>query len=147
MPAGRDGSEIVIKSYRAGATAVLPFRFVKPGVTTGLVIHAAAATDIILGITNLPMGYSDPLKYGEALPQIQANPGSPCDICLPGSGIWLIELAAALTEGTMVTSDATGRAVALGGTPAAGTTFFRLLAGGAIGSYQPILMNAFFKAP
>lgn len=147
MPAGRDESGAIIKTYRVGATAVLPFRFVKPGASTGLVVHAAAGTDVILGITNIPLGYADPLKYGAALPQIQADPTTPVDICMPGSGIWLIELAAALSEGAMVTSDAQGRAVAIGATPVVGTIFFRLLEGGAVGSFKPISLNAFFKSP
>jgi hypothetical protein len=117
---------------------IVPFRFVKFGANKDTVLQATAATDAIIGISNIPLSYNEPLKYGAPVPPIKLVAGKPIDIVL--LGIFPIELGAVLTAGELVTSGVDGRAVAMGATPAVGTFVARMLEGGAVGAIKPVLL-------
>ncbi|NMQ05286.1 DUF2190 family protein [Candidatus Accumulibacter phosphatis] len=89
----------LIKNFSAGA-AISPFRQVKFSAAE-TVIQGAAATDATIGVAN----------------EVGAASGERQDVVL--DGIAYIEAGAAVTIGTLITSDATGRAVTAA--PAAGT--------------------------
>lgn len=88
------------KSFTAGA-AVTKRRIVKFGANDGEVIQAAAATDLVLGVST----------------EVDSASGARCDVHL--QGVVEVEAGASITRGTKVTSDANGKAVAAA--PAAGT--------------------------
>ena len=89
----------VIKSLTAGA-AIAPFRQVKFSAAE-TVIQAAAVGDASIGVSN----------------EVGAASGERQDVIM--DGIAFIEAGAAVTNGTLITSDGTGRAVTAA--PAAGT--------------------------
>ncbi len=84
---------ILQKSYIAEA-AISPFRIVKLGTADGKVTSAAAATDLLIGIVN------------EVGPAINER----CDVI--HAGIAFVEAGAAVTRGSSITSDASGRGIA-----------------------------------
>lgn len=88
-------NSLLIKSYLSGAV-VAGKRFVKFGATEGEVIQAAAATDLIAGVSDLGAD-----AIGDTLDVHHV-------------GITPIELGGNVTQGQRVTSDAVGRAVAAG---------------------------------
>lgn len=90
---------LLLKSFSAGA-ALTAFRFVKLSAAETVVL-AAAATDSIVGLTN----------------EVAAASGERQDVIV--SGIGLAEAGAAVSLGALLTSDASGRAVAAA--PAAGS--------------------------
>lgn len=89
----------LIKGYRAEA-AIPARRIAKFGSADGLLLTAAAATDLVLGITT----------------EIAAAAGEPCD--LVRSGITDVTYGGTVARGQKLTSDASGRAIAA--VPAAG---------------------------
>ncbi len=84
---------ILQKNYIAEA-AVSPFRIVKLGSADGKVTPAAAATDLLIGVAN------------EVGPAINER----CDVI--HTGIAFVEAGAAVTRGSSITSDASGRGIA-----------------------------------
>jgi len=91
---------ILTKSYKAGAT-VSPYRIVKFGADDEHVVHAAAATDAMFGVSA----------------ELGADAEERVDVHV--AGIAEVEYGGALSAGDLVTSDANGKAVAAA--PAAGT--------------------------
>ncbi|MER2545936.1 MAG: capsid cement protein [Candidatus Accumulibacter phosphatis] len=89
----------LIKNFSAGA-AISAYRQVKFSAAE-TVIQGAAATDATIGVAN----------------EVGAASGERQDVVL--DGIAYVEAGAAVTIGTLITSDATGRAVTAA--PAAGT--------------------------
>ncbi|MYM32257.1 DUF2190 family protein [Duganella sp. CY15W] len=87
------------KNYQAEAV-IPPYRLVKFGSLDDRVVPGAAATDLLIGVTT----------------DIGAAIGERCDVQF--AEIAMVEAGAAITRGTMITSDAVGRAVAAA--PAAG---------------------------
>lgn len=84
---------ILQKSYIAEA-AISPFRIAKLGTADGKVTIAAAATDLLIGVVN------------EVGPAINER----CDVI--HAGIAYVEAGAAVTRGSSITSDASGRGIA-----------------------------------
>lgn len=84
----------LIKSYVAEA-AVLPYRIVKLGAADGQVLQAAAATDAAIGVSD-SLG-QDTIGYR---------------VEVIHEGVAEITAGAAITRGTLVMSDASGRAIA-----------------------------------
>jgi hypothetical protein len=84
---------ILQKSYVAGS-AISPFRLVKLGADDVTVLPSAAATDLLIGVCN---------EVGPAL-------GERCDLVMVG--IAFVEAGAAITRGSAMTSDASGRGIA-----------------------------------
>lgn len=82
----------VSKSRRA-ATAIPPYRIVKPGAADGQVALATSGTDPLLGTSG----------------QLAAAPGERVDVDL--GGIPEVELGGTVAAGDPLTSDATGKAV------------------------------------
>ena len=82
----------LIKSYDTGA-AVTARRIVKFDAADGVVIHGAAATDSLIGITG----------------QLDAASGDRIDVTR--TGIALVEYGGNVTRGDKLTSDANGKAV------------------------------------
>lgn len=130
--------EGLTKTFLVENGTILPYRFVKGGATEGAVLQAAAATDPIIGISYIPLGYADPIKYGEALPVISVTKGKPIDVVILGS--FPVEFGATISPWQLCTSDAQGRAVPLGATPAAGTFIVRATSGGGVGAVKPVLL-------
>lgn len=91
---------MLLKNFVAEA-AITAYRQVKFGASSGAVLQATAATDMVIGVCN------------EVAPAL----GERCDIVLVG--IAYIEAGATITRGALVTSDSVGRAVTPA--PAAGT--------------------------
>ncbi len=87
-------NELLIKTKLAGA-AINPYRFVKFGADDDHIVQAAAASDLIIGI-------SDELGAGAA--------EQPCDYGMIGIGD--LELGGQVTRGQRLTSDANGKGVA-----------------------------------
>lgn len=112
------------KSYVAGAN-VSPYRIVKPGGTAGAVVHAAAATDSLLGVLDVPAAVAS---------------GQRVDVALNGEVE--VELGGAVSEGALVTADASGRAIAAA--PAAGSNV-RIVGmctlGGVLGDIGRVLLK------
>lgn len=130
--------EGLVKTFLVGSGLILPHRFVRGGTTEGTVLQATAATDPIIGISYIPLGYADPIKYGEAAPVISVQAGKPIDVVILGS--FPVEFGAAINAWQLCTSDAQGRAVPLGATPAAGTFIVRATSGGGVGAVKPVLL-------
>ncbi|TCS62579.1 DUF2190 domain-containing protein [Varunaivibrio sulfuroxidans] len=84
----------LIKNYTAAA-AILPRRIVKFAAAAGAVEQAAAATDTLIGVTG---------ARGAALP------GDRIDVIF--SGVVDVDFGGAIAQGDLVTTDATGAAVA-----------------------------------
>jgi hypothetical protein len=140
-----DDSSSLVKSFVVSGTAAIPpFSFVKMD-GPGRVALAVAPTDNVIGIARVAAG-REVTRYGQTPPAIEAKVGDAVDVVLLGNGIWMVQLGAALTEGSMVTAGPGGKAVALIAAPVAGTTFLRLMSGGALNSTQAVLMNAFYKS-
>jgi hypothetical protein len=114
---------MLLKSFIAEA-AISAYRQVKFGTVDGKVTTAAAATDMVIGVSN------------DVAPAL----GERCDIITVG--IAYIEAGAAITRGALVTSDATGRAVTPA--PSAGTnnryTGIAYEAAAAAGDIIPVLL-------
>lgn len=91
----------LIKSFIAEA-AVSPYRIVKMGTADGQVVQGAAATDLLVGVADM---------------QGQATVGGRVEAIL--DGIADVEFGGTVTRGALVTSDASGKAVAAA--PAAGS--------------------------
>lgn len=112
------------KSYLAVA-GLSPYRIVKPGGTAGTVVHAAAATDKLLGVLDIPAAVSS---------------GQRADVALNGEVE--VELGGAVSEGDLVTADASGRAVAAA--PGAGSNV-RIIGmctlGGVLGDIGRVLLK------
>lgn len=83
----------LIKSMAAEA-AVSPYRIVKFGTTDGVVVQAAAATDLLVGV-------SDSLG--------QADAGDTVDVIV--SDVGEVEAGAVIARGARLTADSQGRAV------------------------------------
>ena len=83
---------MLLKNFIADA-AITPYRLVKFGSADGKVIPAAAATDMIIGACN---------EVGPAI-------GERVDVVVVG--VAYVEAGAAITRGSLITSDANGRAV------------------------------------
>lgn len=83
----------LIKNYTAGGT-VAEYRIVKFGAADGEIVHAAAATDAIVGVSVQP----------GSTPQ-----GRRCDVAL--AGIANVIAGGTITRGAPVTADANGAAV------------------------------------
>lgn len=92
-------NQVLARNYTAGA-AISPFRIVKMGSNDGEVVQAAAATDLLMGVTG------------------ELGPASGERIDIQKIGIARIEFGGTVTRGNAVTSDANGKAVAAA--PAAG---------------------------
>lgn len=92
-------SEGLAKSFRASA-AISAKRIVKFDASDTTVIQAAAAGDSSIGVCDLA-----------------ASTGQEVDVFM--SGVAIVEYGGTITRGQLLTSDATGRAVAAA--PAAGT--------------------------
>ncbi len=99
-----------------------PYRFVAPGADDDHVVQASAGTDNILGVQSENVGV---LAADDRVDFVAA-------------GIGEVELAATLTMGAMVTSDANGAAVALG---AGSTIAGQIFKGGTAGDVVPILLS------
>ena len=92
----------LVKTFKAGAT-ILPYRIVKFS-AEDTVITAAAATDALIGV-------SDQVGY-DASPSVTSNnryPQAMADIQL--SDIALVTYGGTVTQGDLLTSDSSGRAV------------------------------------
>lgn len=85
-------------SYTAGA-AISANRFVKFGANDRTVVQAAAATDAIMGVSDLAAASTETV-----------------DVCL--SGVFPVVYGGTVTRGDLLTSDSTGRAIVAA--PAAG---------------------------
>lgn len=83
----------LIKTYDAEA-AITKYRIVKFGAADEGVLMAAAATDLLVGVSNI-LG-------AEAA-------GDPCDVIR--SGIAKVEYGAAVTRGQLLTANASGQAI------------------------------------
>jgi len=84
---------ILTKSVTAGA-AVTGRRFLKPGATAGQFIQAAAATDLIVGVSDVLGGAS----------------GARVDMHL--AGVVEVELGGTVAAGAQLSADSVGRGVA-----------------------------------
>ncbi|MDP2786615.1 MAG: DUF2190 domain-containing protein [Pseudomonadota bacterium] len=84
----------LIKNYTAGG-AIAPCRIVKPHTADGQVVQAAAAADLLMGVS---------------VELVAPASGERCDIVK--SGVANIEFGGTVTRGGPVTSDASGKAVA-----------------------------------
>ncbi|WP_417550125.1 DUF2190 domain-containing protein [Methylophaga sp.] len=84
---------LLIKNYTAQAV-VLPHRIVKFGAADGEVLHAAAASDLSVGVTDT----------------LGAELGGRVDVVRIGIGN--VEYGGTVARGAKLTSDSTGRAVA-----------------------------------
>lgn len=139
--AGFDDHHSVIKTGLVGATAIKPFRFVEYDANLNL-IHGAAATDFLIGISRVPLGYEDRLKYEETPPAIEVKAGKPIDYLMFGNGIWLVEANAAITAPGWVVCGAAGKAVVLPTTRSAPVMAFQLLKPVGAGALGQINLNA-----
>ncbi len=92
-------NQVLAKNYTAGG-AIAAFRIVKLGANDGEVVQAAAATDLLIGVTG------------------ELGPASGERVDVQKIGITRIEFGGTVTRGNPVTSDASGKAVAAA--PAAG---------------------------
>jgi hypothetical protein len=138
MSAGRN--EGLIKNFKAGASTITPYRFVKFGADEDTVILGAAATDNILGISYVPIGFDYPIVYGAAEPDLSIPTGRRLDVVM-GLDFPII-YGGTVGLGAWLTCDANGAAVALGATPAANTVVCgRALKAGASGSLGVIWFN------
>lgn len=90
---------ILIKSYKAGA-AIAAFTLVKFDAADNQVVAAAAATDLIIGVST----------------GVASDSGEMCDVIVGGLGE--VKAAGNITRGALVTANAAGDAVAAA--PAAG---------------------------
>lgn len=84
----------LIKNYTAGGT-INPYRIVKFGSNDGEVVQGAAATDLLIGVVNIPA---------------IAVTGNRVDVVR--DGLVLVEFGGTVARGAVVTSDANGKAVA-----------------------------------
>lgn len=94
-------NQILVKNFKAGG-AISQNRFVKMGSNDGEVVQAAAATDSIVGVCIQPGGVASADRV---------------DVMV--LGIAEVDFGGTVTRGGLVTSDASGKAVAAA--PAAGT--------------------------
>lgn len=92
-------SELLLKNYVAGG-AVAAHRIVKAGGSDGVMVQAAAATDLLLGVST----------------ELPAASGERMDVV--HSGTPLLEFGGSITRGNPITADADGKGVAAA--PAAG---------------------------
>ena len=92
----------LVKSFKAGAT-ILPYRIVKFS-AEDTVITAAAATDSLIGV-------SDSVGYDASATVLSNNryPQAFVDVLL--TDIALVTYGGTVTQGDLLTSDASGRAV------------------------------------
>ncbi len=88
----------IIKTYKAGAT-ITQFRIAKVGADDDHVIQGAAATDKLMGVVDIP-----------GAPAITSVAEEPVDVI--HSGIAMVEAGGTVAFGDLVTSDASGKAVA-----------------------------------
>lgn len=87
-------NQIVVKNYVAGA-AILDNQLVKFGASDDTVIPATASTDAIIGVVDMPGGVAS---------------GKRCDVVL--FGVTDVQAGGAITRGSLLTSDANGKAIA-----------------------------------
>lgn len=87
-------NDSLVKNYLAGA-AIAAYRIVKFDSIDGQVIQAAAATDLIIGVS----GRVAAAAIADRIDVIRA-------------GLALVEYGGTVTRGTALTADASGRAVA-----------------------------------
>ncbi|MBT9137669.1 MAG: hypothetical protein DDT31_00207 [Syntrophomonadaceae bacterium] len=116
--AGR--TEILVKSFVAEG-AILRNRFIKPGTGAGSILTAAAATDLIIGVSSNI---------------VDAATGDMCDGIL--LGIANLKLGGTVAYGARLTSDATGRGVAATGTNSVGGI---AMAAGVVNDIIPVLIS------
>lgn len=93
-------NQVLAKNYTAGG-AISAFRIVKMGSNDGEVVQAAAATDLLMGVTG------------------ELGPASGERVDIIKAGIARIEFGGNVTRGNPLTADASGKAVAAA--PGAGT--------------------------
>ncbi|MDX1976469.1 MAG: hypothetical protein SFT94_02240 [Pseudanabaenaceae cyanobacterium bins.68] len=115
--AGR--TELLVKSFQAEGS-ILRNRFVKPGTAAGSLLTAAAATDLIIGVSS---NIVDVLA------------GDMCDGIL--QGIANLKLGGTVTYGARLTSDSTGRGIAATGTARVGGI---AMAAGVVNDIIPVLL-------
>lgn len=116
-------SKNFIRAFVAEA-AVPAYRIVRPGATDGSVTVAAAATDSLVGVNEA----------------IDVAIGETADVVVVG--VAEVQLGGAVTRGGIVTSNATGQAVAAA--PAAGVNNRALgiaLLSGVAGDVVPVLLS------
>lgn len=112
-------NSLLVRAMVAGA-AIAPFRIVRFDAIDGQVLQAAAATDLSVGVVE----------------HVAAASGERCDVVLVG--VAEITLGAAVTRGSQLTSDATGRAVtAIAGNRRIGIA----LVSGVVGDVVEVLLN------
>lgn len=87
-------NHLLSKTYVAGG-AINPYRILKWGASNGVVLQAAGATDLLVGVVNSVRA----LASGERTEMVRA-------------GIAEVEYGGTVTRGQPLTSDASGRAVA-----------------------------------
>lgn len=93
-------NQVLAKNYTAGG-AIPPFRIIKMGSNDGEVVQAAAATDLLMGVTG------------------ELGPASGERVDIIKVGIARIEFGGNVTRGNPLTADASGKAIAAA--PGAGT--------------------------
>ena len=111
----------LIKTYKTGG-AVAHCRFVKFGGADDTVVQAAASTDLIVGISDVPGGVAS---------------GTRADVVL--DGITDLELGGTVARGTFLTADADGKGVAAA--PGAGVNAYtgaQALVSGVAGDIVPV---------
>ena len=117
-------NQLIVKTFVAGG-AIAHRRFVKMGASDGVVVQGAAAADAIVGVTDCPGGVAQ---------------GERVDVVLLG---WSdVEFGGTVARGTLLVSDASGRAVAAA--PAAGANAGvggRTLSSAVLGDIIPVLVN------
>lgn len=121
---------VLTKNFLAGGT-INPYRIVKFGSDDNTVILAAAATDSLLGVVDIPA-------------QSSASSGERVDVVL--TGVTEVEYGGTVTRGQELTSDANGRAVAA--SPAAGVNNRIIgiaLKSGVVGDIGSVLLSQSVK--
>lgn len=116
------------KSYKAGAT-INKCRIVKFGADDAHVIQGAAATDALIGVVDIP---GAPGATSAAEERVDVVRGGEVDV----------EAGGTITAGALLTSDATGRAVAAA--PAAGVNNRIIgiaMAAAVVGDIFPVLLQ------
>jgi hypothetical protein len=111
------------KAFAAGA-AISPNRFLKFGTDDRTVIHAAAATDSIIGVSD----------------DVGCASGERIDVIM--SDIATVEYGGTVTRGGLLISDSTGRAIAATASAGANVrTGGTALASAVVGDKGPVLIS------
>lgn len=102
----RNGATV---AFEAGGD-ILPHRIVKFGSDDNTVVQADAATDLFIGVSYLPNANEDPVRVGQAQPELKLIAGDTVDVVV--SEYPRVEFGGTVARGAAVTSDANGKAVA-----------------------------------